>query len=191
MQETRTTSADALLGMLSMCPMTGYELRQMISGSIGNFWNESFGQIYPTLKRLEEEGFVRGSEGERAGSRVFSLTDTGRERLMQWLGVMPRPQVKRNELLLKIFFGKLSSPETMQQQVAEWRRAWRMDLARYQAIERDIQRVHAGNPGLPFWLMTVRYGMAEVRALATWADETIEALNGMRNDQPELQEAVR
>jgi hypothetical protein len=33
--------------------------------------------------------------------------------------------------------------------------------------------------------------MAEVRALATWADETIEALNGMRNDQPELQEAVR
>jgi DNA-binding PadR family transcriptional regulator len=193
MNEIRTTTAEALLGMLSLCPRSGYELRQAIAGSIGNFWSESFGQIYPTLKRLEQDGFVRSFEGDRAGSKVFSLTDAGRERLEEWLGVMPRPQVKRNELLLKVFFGNLSQPETVREQVAGWRRDWLSDLGRYEAIEREIQLAHGGNPGLPFWLMTVRYGKAEVRALVVWADETLAELDAMSGQtQPQnFEEAMR
>ena len=38
--------------------MTGYGLRQAIAGSVGHFWQESFGQLYPTLRRLAQEGLV-------------------------------------------------------------------------------------------------------------------------------------
>ena len=98
-----TTTAEALLGMLSLCPMSGYELRKLIGESIGNFWAESYGQIYPTLKRLEKAELVRSAEGERAGSKVYSLTEAGSARLREWLGVAPKRQVPRSDLLLKLF----------------------------------------------------------------------------------------
>ena len=71
----RTTTAEALLGMLSLGPMSGYEIRQPIEESIGNFWRESFGQIYPTLKRLVA-GWAGGGGVEERGARV-----TGRRKV--------------------------------------------------------------------------------------------------------------
>src|SRR6267378_1332508 len=41
---------NALLGLLSLGSMSGYDIRQLISQSIGHFWSESYGQIYPGLK---------------------------------------------------------------------------------------------------------------------------------------------
>lgn len=49
----------ALLGILSQCEMNGYEIRKYIESTISFFWSESFGQIYPTLTKLEEEGLIR------------------------------------------------------------------------------------------------------------------------------------
>ena len=108
--------------MLSLCPMSGYELRKLIAESIGNFWAESYGQIYPTLKRLEEAELVRSAEGDRAGSKVYSLTEAGSARLREWLGVAPKRQVPRSDLLLKLFFGYLSPAETVWAQVEARRR---------------------------------------------------------------------
>jgi hypothetical protein len=87
--------------------------------------------------------------------------------------------VERNELLLKLFFGNLQPVEQVREQVAERRRVEVADLARYQAIEREISREHARNPALPFWRMTVRYGMAQTKALIGWCDETLAVLDGM------------
>ncbi len=165
--------------MLSLRPMSGYELRQTIEGSIGNFWSESYGQIYPTLKKLQMEGLVSVAEGDRAGSKVYSLTHAGRARLLEWLTVMPRPQVERNELLLKLFFGNLQPVEQVREQIAERRRVEVADLVRYEAIEHGISRDHARNPALPFWLMTVRYGKAQTKALIGWCDETLALLQEM------------
>ena len=200
--EIKTTTAEALLGMLSLGAMSGYELRQTIENSIGNFWSESYGQIYPTLKRLEQDGYVTVAEGDRAGSKVYSLTAAGDARLREWLGVMPRPQVERNELLLKLFFGNLQPVTRVREQIEERRQVELEDLARYDAIEREISRKHAANPALPFWLMTLRYGKAQTRALLGWCDETLAVLDGMagretkasrmagHEQQPELQEVL-
>ncbi len=181
--DVKTTTAEALLGMLSMGPMSGYELRQKIEQSIGNFWSESYGQIYPTLKRLEQEGMVSVAEGGRAGSKVYALTDAGSARLREWLGVMPRPQVERNELLLKLFFGSLQPLSQVREQVSERRRVELADMARYEGIEGHLMKEHARNPGLPFWLMTLRYGKAQTKALIGWCDETLAMLEGLEGDE--------
>ncbi len=81
-EERKTTTSDALLGMLTMGATSGYELKQRIERSIGNFWSESYGQIYPTLKRLEREGLVEAapvSQG-RAGSKSKSKSGQGQGR---------------------------------------------------------------------------------------------------------------
>src|SRR5580658_9966786 len=120
--ETRkVTTADALLGMLTMEPMTGYKLRQRIQRTIGNFWSESYGQIYPALKRLEQNGLVHSkSEGNR-GFKVYSITTAGRNHLRGWLELEPRHRGARNELLLKMFFGVLAPPGSLREHLRRTR----------------------------------------------------------------------
>ena len=186
-----TTTAEALLGMLSMGPMSGYELKQRIEFSIGNFWSESFGQIYPTLKRLQAHGLVRAEEGERAGSSVYRLTSAGYERLEQWLGSPARPQVQRNELLLKLFFGNLAPVELSRERVLAAREQNSAALARFAKAEEWLKRARAGEPGLPFWLMTLSHGQHRVRALLAWCDETLAMLETLEKGKREHEEDRR
>src|SRR5260370_38491835 len=72
---------NALLGLLSLGPMSGYDIRQLIPRSIGHFWSESYGQIYPGLKRLAAAGLVEKKTQRRKGKpdrHVYSLTPEGR-----------------------------------------------------------------------------------------------------------------
>ena len=43
----------AILGLLSLAPMSGYDIKIITDNSIGHFWNENFGHIYPVLGRME------------------------------------------------------------------------------------------------------------------------------------------
>ena len=76
----------AVLGALSVEPMTGYAVRAAITQTLGHFWSESFGQIYPTLTELTARGEIRPTEpGRTSGSRI-ELTAAGRTRLRELLG---------------------------------------------------------------------------------------------------------
>src|SRR4051812_17053194 len=101
------TSTDfALLGLLTLKPMSGYELRRLIAQSIGHFWGESYGQLYPSWKRLESAGLTtkRSEAGKKREKFFYSIPAKGRERLQEWLRLPPKPQPPRSELLLKLFF---------------------------------------------------------------------------------------
>src|SRR5438132_1157029 len=39
----------AVLGMLSLAPMSGYDIRKESETSIGYFWSESYGQLSPAM----------------------------------------------------------------------------------------------------------------------------------------------
>src|SRR5580658_1093902 len=108
MAKRSSSSTEVLLGLLEIEPMSGYDLGLSIRASVGHIWNESYGQIYPNLKKLAAGGFV-GSKTERhkgkPDRRIYSITKKGRDRLAKWLTVPPQPEIPRNELLLKLFFG--------------------------------------------------------------------------------------
>ena len=173
----KTTTTEALLGMLSLRAMSGYEIRRTIEMSIGNFWNESFGQIYPALAKLRRQGLVEVEESGRAGRKVYSLTAAGLERLKEWLAVAPVHQKPRNEVLLKLFFGSNGQIGDLREQVIATREKFAADLLRYTLFEPELKRMRAGHPGLPYFLMTLSFGMAEARAGIQWADETLGKLD--------------
>ena len=72
-----------------------------------NFWAASYGQIYPELKRLEDQGLVRGRQeptGERART-VYDLTAAGQAALEEWLASDAELiDESRDEGMLKLFF---------------------------------------------------------------------------------------
>jgi len=175
----RQGSKYAILGMLSLRPMSGYDIRKTVQESIRFFWSESYGQIYPALKRLEAQKLVeraRGAQKGRAGRQVYALTRTGRRELQEWLTRKPQMQPFRNELLLKLFFGRLVPREASEEHLRHFRQRQEDFLRTYRQVEGWLHTEHERHPDLPFWLMTLAYGVHQARALRDWCDETLAAL---------------
>lgn len=109
---------EAMLGLLDDGPMTGYEIKQFFRKVIRHFWSVSDGQLYPTLKKMHEDGLISLEVVQQPGTankHVYSITEQGRERFSQWLR---RPVTKFEELkepfVLKVFFfSKLSREEVL------------------------------------------------------------------------------
>jgi DNA-binding PadR family transcriptional regulator len=162
--------------------MSGYTIRSVIEQSIGNFWSESFGQIYPALKRLTAEGLVE-KKAERQKGRpdrnVYSLTEKGRERLQAWLTIPAAPSVPRNDLLLKLFFGVHVPVSVSRENVQSFLREHEVALNRYDTIRKEIVRDHPGDSQAPFWLMTVSYGRCYSEAMLKWSQETLKELDAI------------
>ena len=186
MARRSSSSSEVLLGLLTIQPMSGYDLGQLIRTSVGHFWRESYGQIYPNLKRLAAEGLVTAKTERQKGKpdrRIYSITGKGREQLVKWLAVEPQPEIPRNELLLKLFFSAQVSPEIpigyLERMVEEEHAL----LKQFRQAEQEI----AGNrqyPDAPYWRMTARFGLLELEAHLRWAQETLAELRkiaGIRN----------
>jgi DNA-binding PadR family transcriptional regulator len=77
----------ALLLLLAEEPRNGYQLMQAIEERSGGRWRPSPGSVYPALAQLEDQGFVRATE--REGSKLFEVTDAGREHLGERGGHAP------------------------------------------------------------------------------------------------------
>ena len=56
----------AILDVLAVEPMNGYQIIQQIAERSGGAWKPSPGSVYPTVQQLEDEGLVEGTEGRRA-----------------------------------------------------------------------------------------------------------------------------
>jgi PadR family transcriptional regulator AphA len=177
--KARQSSEYAVLGMLSLRPMSGYDIRKAVQQGVQYFWSESYGQIYPALKRLEAQKLVerlRGAQNGRAGRQVFALTRTGRQELQAWIAREPQIQPIRNELLLKLFFGRLAPRESCEEHVRQFRRGQEDFLQNYRQVELWLNKERKGHPDLPFWKMTLSFGVHQARALRDWCDETLVAL---------------
>ena len=177
----------AVLGMLSLAPMSGYDIRKEAETSIGYFWSESFGQIYPALRDLGARGLIRRRAGRRGGNRerhVYEMTERGREALAAWRAEPPRDPPFRNELLLKLFFGGHGPPvheiEWIDRQLARELQA----LQEFGRIRELILKEQRDHPSLPFWLMTLSYGEHRSRSLIRWCRETSRALKALAAHAP-------
>ena len=70
----------AILALLAIEPMHGYQMIQEISERSGGRWEPSPGSVYPTLQALEDEGLVIADQSE--GKRVFDADrPAGREQV--------------------------------------------------------------------------------------------------------------
>ena len=172
----RSQTETAVLGALSVEPMTGYAVREAIRDVLGHFWSESFGQIYPTLARLERHGFIRRRGSPRSGSSTFAITAAGRRRLQELLGEPIQPEPQRNGLMLRLFFGRQLGPDECRSLIEGARADALRRLEEFRAIRDEVERDDAHADDRPYWLLTVAAGEQSARAAIAWADEALEAL---------------
>lgn len=103
-----TPTSFIVLGLLEAAgEATPYELKQLVAGSVGNFWSVPHSQLYAEPVRLASGGYV-DERREQAGRRrrLYSLTEIGSTALDTWRREPPRelPEL-RDPGLLQLFFG--------------------------------------------------------------------------------------
>ena len=161
-------TARVILGMLKLGLENGYEIKQACERTTKYFWRASYGQIYPELKRLEDEGLVRGADDPRGGvrRRRYRLTKRGERELDRWLESGDDLEVfLRDESLLKLFFGELVDRETLLRHVRRVRDGYAANLAALRATYPDAdtiddQSVHTLRYGLDFFEWNVGWWTA-------------------------------
>ena len=169
-----------ILGMLSIEPnRSGYDIRKAVESSVSYFWRESYGQIYPTLKRLAAEGLIiprrPGLKG-RPERQEYSLSAKGRAHLREWLAAPYRDYPIRSEFLLKLFFGRAVPLDVSVQHIRAFQERSRRLLAALLELERQARARHRGNPHLPFWLLTLTWGICATRAVIDWSERALASL---------------
>jgi len=89
----------AVLGLLLEAPMHGYELRKQLTTKLGTFRAAiSYGSLYPTLRRLQTDGYITETTHDpatatadipvlttRRGRVVYAITAEGKERFGELL----------------------------------------------------------------------------------------------------------
>lgn len=175
-----------VLGILSLGPQSGYDIKKFIEEIIGHFWSESYGQIYPVLKQLEKDRWVQKTVEKQEGKpnrNVYSLTPKGEEELCDWLREPPQPQTIRNELLLKLFFGSCVDLEENRRHIQDYLKQQTQLMEIIEQGKSDIQQMREDYR--PFWMMTARLGEQVTQARIAWCKESLETLSRMmKNTKP-------
>ena len=186
MRHSRT--AYVILGMLSIAPKaSGYEIHKAIEENFGSFWGESYGQIYPTLKRLATEGLIEACLPEVAPKKrrqEYALTDAGHVALREWLAKPFQNDPPRNEFLLKLFFGREASPGVSIAHVRELNERNRRTLTTLEGIEKMAHQHQSQNPHKPYWMLTLGLGIAMTRAALDWGESALKELASIEAAEP-------
>jgi DNA-binding PadR family transcriptional regulator len=171
----------AILGFLRYGPQTGYDLKKVFDTSVRHFWPAQQSQIYQSLGKLTESGFIECEvipQTDRPNRKLFHITETGRSELHHWLTEPLVERTLRVPLLIQVFFaGGLTDEEIVR-------------LLEFKATEiRSIlQRYESGSTRHPvhskshpkrdqfFWYLTLDFGIDNARHSLAWLESAIDRI---------------
>jgi PadR family transcriptional regulator, regulatory protein AphA len=168
MQEVRLGAVSyVVLGFVEWAgEATPYRLKQLVAGSVGNFWSLQHAQLYTEPERLAKAGYLT-EKRESAGRRrkLYSITDRGRRALEEWRAE-PTDAIPelRAPAVLKLFFG--ADPAMLAPLQVE---AQRRKLAEYEAIRDSMPDTIPEGPRL-----ALEAGIATTRQQIEWWERLVD-----------------
>ena len=201
---SRKKTKFAILGLLTWKPMSGYDIKKVVDVGLSHFWNENYGQIYPTLEQLVNDGLATKKADRKSGERqrfVYTITRKGRKTFRDWMHEPTEAPIVRNELQLKFFLSSSLPTSTSIRLLHEHRSAQQALLDEYRRSEEilscaidegeyaeelnEFLEISGSTPALrekhlnTFYL-TLRHGIRVIEARLAWCDEVLATLKGTR-----------
>lgn len=174
----------AILVALLDHPSSGYDLAKQFDGSVGFFWDATHQQIYRELAKLEATEYITSEtvqQETRPNKKLYSITDTGRAYLAEWMTTPSELSPTRDDLLVKLFGGYLVSPEITLQELRHHRKLHQTRLVEYQAIEdRYFPDIEALSEKSVYHYLTLRHGIQREQSWLKWCAEAILTLQGLQ-----------
>lgn len=162
-----------ILGLLRERPHYGYEIKQQFDHSLGEIWPVSYGQLYPTLRKLALSGHIsmQTVPGKKAiDKNVYSLTEKGRADFEDWFTKRAKKtQISiKDEFSLFLFFTQGDEKERLLPAIRKNHDA----VSRQQALFQS--RLEALGAGAPFFQRALLKKMIfHLEAERIWLEEII------------------
>jgi DNA-binding PadR family transcriptional regulator len=166
--------------MLTFAPMSGYDMKKFSEQSLAHFWHESYGNLYPRLRKLEAAGFVRKrrERRERApDAMVYRITAAGRRSFRAWMDEDPEPEQVQSEFMLRIFFGVEVGLDRCGVLIRDYRAEQEAKRDAYAGIEQMISHGLSDHADALYWLMSLRRGQLLTEARLAWCNECEDLLS--------------
>lgn len=169
-----STTANALLGLLSLRSWTAYELTGQMRRALRWAWPRSEANLYAEIKRLVPAGLVDAVEedvGKRTRTR-YEITDAGRVAAREWLRSEPSTPRIELEVVLRVFLADLGEPEDLRRALAATRRHVTEQLDVLQPILEE----YSGD-GAPFPerahlnILFMHHSTMQLEQLLDWCDD--------------------
>jgi DNA-binding PadR family transcriptional regulator len=78
----------ALLALLRVGSLTGYDLQKQFAVSVGHVWHAPDSQIYPELRKMEVDGLIEAEVipwGTKGTKRRYHATPAGSQAFLDWM----------------------------------------------------------------------------------------------------------
>jgi PadR family transcriptional regulator, regulatory protein AphA len=176
----------ALLGLLSVRPMTGYDIRRHFDRALAPWWDTPRTQIYPKLRELETRRLIEHEyvvQESKPNKRVYSPTPAGRDRLRAWLeGSIQWPNL-RHQMMMRLFLGHLLPADGLHGLLADYRDRTAQWSDMLREIETKFSRSLAGpyRDTVFFELLALRNLIALADLEVSAADRAVKALEQARD----------
>jgi DNA-binding PadR family transcriptional regulator len=162
----------AILGLLNVMPMTGYDLKhQAFDATVRHFWPADQSQIYRTLSKLAEEGLVTvtvEAQDERPDRKVYAITEAGNNILTAWLKSETAVPTLRDPLLVQLFFSQEMPNADLLRVVAGQLAQHQHRLAIFEQIPIPPADTHSDDRWLALQHLTLDFGLALEQAYVRW-----------------------
>lgn len=175
----------AILGLLELKSMTGYELKKLFDESVNQFWAASISQIYRELGVLENKQYLDAvvqPQSDRPDKKIYTITEQGKAAFKEWITHFPERLSKetRDEFTLRIFFGAKLGREEM---IGEFQRFKDEKIRRLQEIEslknipvKSALEMNLFHNESLYWKFVLRRASLSLEILIQWADECLGEL---------------
>lgn len=162
-----------ILGLLTLSPMTGYELQQFIKKHLSLICSHSAGSVQTALSKLEREGRVAASDAAegRRRKRTYSITEAGRAAFSQWVSQPMQAGKVKNMELSRLFFAGLAEPEARLAAIRDYIRQMKETREVLLAIREHFRQMAPETlppEVLRFQGYTIEYGIAAAEFEIGW-----------------------
>jgi len=175
-----------LLGMLKD-PASGYDLKKQFEQGAKFFWSAEFGQIYATLKRMVDQGWLKckSAPADKGPPRkIYRRTPAGTAVLRKWLTSGPVFGTERYPYVAQmIFLGQLNEPEQTLCFVLQLREEISGALAILkESADRHRQQLEESPESceVTHALLAVELGIATLKAKIKWCESTTRQLKSIK-----------
>ena len=176
MKDQLTTTSYAVLTQLGVRPWSTYELAQQRVRYLRYVWPAAESAIYREAKRLASMGLIEG-EKEYTGKRartVYSITETGKEALREWLGTPVSPFSMEFEAILRIFIAPLGTKDELLSTLNQVKTDAREMLEFAGEVKQEfIDGINPTQDQAYIRALPVDFFISHLNTIEAWSDRTI------------------
>jgi DNA-binding PadR family transcriptional regulator len=192
MAKTNTT-VYIILGLLDHEDLSGYDIKKRIDYMISHFWEVGYGQIYPTLKTMEENEMIikQSIEANKGPERnLYSITEKGREVLREWLLLPEDKEYTKYEILVKLFFGNMVTPDENLKRIGAFRERQNKNAEMIKLFKHNLEQVLSEDEDHLYYYLTVLFGEKVYRAYQDWAAEAETLLEDYNRQKTSMKKST-